>query len=66
MSRETFHRSSTRLKGYDYTQPGGYFVTMRAHNGECVLGDITDGKMVLNAFGKIMDSERNYFFAFLT
>jgi len=28
-------RRSIRLKGYDYTQPGAYFVTIVAHQREC-------------------------------
>ncbi|MBN1453718.1 MAG: hypothetical protein JW963_22080 [Anaerolineales bacterium] len=33
------HRRSIRLKGYDYTQPGAYFVTICTKNRECVLDD---------------------------
>lgn len=28
------HRRSIRLKGYDYTQPGAYFVTVCTHQRE--------------------------------
>lgn len=34
------HRRSTRLKGYDYTQVGAYFVTICAHKRECLFDDI--------------------------
>jgi putative transposase len=57
MSREKLHRRSIRLKGYDYTRPGGYFVTIRTQNGIREFGDIVNGKMVLNASGKIVESE---------
>jgi REP element-mobilizing transposase RayT len=57
MSREKLHRRSIRLNGYDYTQPGGYFVTIRTQDGECLFGDVADGKMVMNAFGKIVDHQ---------
>jgi len=51
------HRRSIRLKGYDYSQSGAYFVTVCTHNRECLLGEITDGEMVLNEFGKIVADE---------
>jgi len=45
------------LKGYDYSQPGAYFVTIVAWHRECLFGDVVDGEVVLNEFGKIV-SER--------
>ncbi len=33
------HRRSIRLRGYDYTQAGAYFVTLLAHNRECLFGE---------------------------
>jgi REP-associated tyrosine transposase len=33
------HRRSIRLKGYDYTSPGAYFVTICTQGRECVLDD---------------------------
>lgn len=51
------HRRSIRLKGYDYTQAGAYFVTICTHNRECLFGDVEDGKMILNTFGKIVDHQ---------
>jgi hypothetical protein len=39
------HRRSIRLKGYDYAQPGAYFITICVQNRECVLGEIIDGEM---------------------
>ena len=55
--REKYHRRSIRLKGYDYSQPGAYFVTICAHNKKCVLGEIVDGNMDLNEFGKVVEKE---------
>ena len=46
------HRKSTRLKGYDYTQAGLYFITICVKNRECLFGNITNGKMLLNDSGK--------------
>jgi REP element-mobilizing transposase RayT len=49
------HRRSIRLKGYDYSQPGAYYVTIVVQNRECLFGDVNDGKMKLNTFGQIME-----------
>ena len=49
------HRKSIRLKDYDYSTPGAYFVTIFTKNRECLLGDIVNGKMELNNAGKIIN-----------
>ncbi len=51
------HRRSIRLRGYDYTQPGAYFVTICTHNREPLFGQVEDGRMALNAFGRIVWEE---------
>jgi len=51
---EKHHRKSIRLKGYDYTSEGIYFVTVCTYNKECILGNISNGKMLLNKFGEIV------------
>jgi REP element-mobilizing transposase RayT len=33
------HRRSIRLPGYDYAQPGAYFVTICTDDGECLFDD---------------------------
>ena len=48
------HRRSIRLKGYDYTQTGAYFVTICAYQWECLFGDVRDGEMVLSEYGRIV------------
>ena len=48
------HRRSIRLKGYDYTQPGAYFITICTHGRECLFGEIIDGEMHLNEAGQIV------------
>ncbi len=48
------HRRSIRLKGYDYSQADAYFVTIVAWQREMLFGEIVDGEMVLNDFGKIV------------
>lgn len=47
------HRRSIRLKDYDYSQAGAYFVTICTHNRECLFGQITKGDMQLNDMGNI-------------
>ena len=49
-------RNSNRLQNYDYSQKGYYFVTICTKNRECLLGEISDGKMYLSAIGKIAEN----------
>jgi len=46
-------RRLTRLKDYNYSQSGYYFVTICTKNREQCFGKIEDEKMVLNNYGKI-------------
>ena len=41
-------RKSLRLKHYDYTQNGFYFITICIQNKTCLLGEIIDKNMILN------------------
>jgi putative transposase len=49
------HRRSIRLKGYDYTQAGAYFITMVTHQREPLFGEIVDREMRLSPMGRIAD-----------
>ncbi|MCD6596332.1 MAG: transposase [Bacteroidales bacterium] len=51
------HRRSIRLKGYDYSRPGTYFVTLCVHERKCLFGDIIDEKICLNEYGEIVQTE---------
>jgi len=51
------HRRSIRLKGYDYSQPGVYFVTIVTKNRAYLFGEIVDDEMRLNRAGQIAQSE---------
>ena len=44
-------RRSIRLKGYDYSAPGAYFITICTHQRQCLFGSIVAGQMKLNATG---------------
>lgn len=48
------HRRSVRLKGYDYSSEGAYYVTVVAHGRECLFGEIVDGEMHLSKYGEII------------
>lgn len=52
----TLQRKSIRLKGYDYTTEGAYFITIVTCNRESLFGEIHDGEMVLNDYGRIVES----------
>ena len=45
------HRS-IRLKGRDYSSPGLYFVTICAHDKQCVFGRIVGGQVQLSSLGQ--------------
>ncbi len=51
------HRRSIRLKGYDYSQAGAYFITICTKDRQCLFGKITNGEMILNHYGKIANDE---------
>ena len=47
-------RRSIRLQGYDYTQPGAYFITSCSWQRQCLFGDINNGKMQLSRSGEVV------------
>ena len=47
------NRQSHRLSGYDYTQPGAYFVTICTHARVTLFGEIICDAMRLNEYGHI-------------
>jgi len=51
------HHKSIRLAGYDYSQPGAYFVTLVTAKRSCLFGEIVDDEMILNAIGEIVCEE---------
>jgi REP element-mobilizing transposase RayT len=52
---EIHRRRSIRLKGYEYSRPGTYFVTICTRDRECLFGNVSDGQMVLNNAGRIIE-----------
>ena len=59
MSRtiRTFHRRSTRLKGYNYAKAGRYYVTLNCIGKEFTFGEVIKEHMYLNEFGLIASNE---------
>ena len=53
------HRHSIRLRGFDYSKPGAYFVTMCTQHRQRLFGKIIDGKMILNDAGKMIEKYWN-------
>lgn len=51
------HRRSIRLKGYDYSADGLYFITICTKDRNHYFGHIVDGKMVLSEKGVIVKNE---------
>lgn len=50
------NRQNLRLKGFDYTVPGYYFVTVCARDRREVFGAVINGRAVLNACGQVADA----------
>jgi REP element-mobilizing transposase RayT len=56
-----YHRRSIRLKGYDYSQAGLYFISICTQNKKCIFGEIIDDGndimvCVLNEYGRIVEN----------
>lgn len=47
-------RKHNRLKGFDYSSSGWYFVTICTKNREIFFGEVINRKMVLNDYGRIV------------
>lgn len=56
---DRWHRRSIRLAGYDYAQPGAYFVTICTQGRECSLGKARDGSVDLSHHGEIVQRAWN-------
>jgi putative transposase len=49
-------RRSIRLKGYDYTQAGAYFITLCSYRRVSLFGEISDEEMHSNEFGRRVEA----------
>lgn len=48
------HRRSIWLKQYDYSEPGGYFITICTQDWKCLFGTVMEEQMRLNAAGEMV------------
>src|SRR5690606_14866409 len=51
------HRRSIRLKGYDYSQAGLYFITICCQDRICRFGHIENSEMIINELGMVAYNE---------
>ncbi len=51
------HRRSIRLKDYDYSQSGLYFITICIHHNINLLGEVINGKMALSCIGQMIEKQ---------
>jgi REP element-mobilizing transposase RayT len=52
-------RKSLRLRSYDYSGTGMYFVIVCTHDRKCLFGDVIEGQMRLNDAGRMIDQGWN-------
>ena len=50
------HRRSMRLKNYDYSRKGLYFITICTQNRVCFFGDVKNDEIILNGAGKTVET----------
>ena len=55
MSHPDRDRKLPRLRDFDYSADGAYFITICTHQRENIFGVIENGKMILNELGKIAE-----------
>ncbi|MFD1605191.1 transposase [Flavobacterium artemisiae] len=68
--KEKYKIDSSRLKDWDYSSQGIYFITIVTQNRKCIFGSIENDKMILNKNGQIVETEllksikirKNWFF----
>ncbi len=67
MKNELPKRKRTRLRHYDYSAPGAYFVTVCTHNRRCILSNIVVGEglcalpqNILTPIGKEIEKSIEY------
>ena len=57
--KNKYRVESVRLRNWDYSANGFYFVTICTHKRECFLGKIVNGSMILSETGKIVSQKWN-------
>jgi len=57
MQKKKQLRKQNRLNAYDYSQNGMYFVTICTKGRKEYFGEIKDGEMILNNYGKVVEEK---------
>jgi putative transposase len=52
----THRRRTIRIRDYDYTQGGAYFITICTRDRECLWGKVINGMIQLNEMGRLVES----------
>jgi len=52
-------RRSLRLKDYDYSQEGAYFMTVCVQDRRCLFGEVIDGAVLTSPIGQIVQQAWN-------
>jgi len=55
MPFQLWRRKNPRLKGYDNSQEGAYFITLCVQGRQCLFGSIVDGAMKLKPAGYMLE-----------
>ncbi len=54
MDSPSHRRRSLRLRNYDYSQSGAYFITVCTHNRAALFGQVVESQMRTNAAGDML------------
>ncbi len=49
-------RKALRIRGYDYSQPGAYYITIVTQGREALFGEVVDDAVQLNEAGRMIDA----------
>lgn len=55
--KKPYKSKKYRLEGWNYSDPGSYFITLVTFQRECIFGGIKDQKMFLSPIGEIIKEE---------
>ena len=55
--KNKYRIESNRMRYWDYSSAGRYFITICVQNRECIFGEIENDKMILSEYGEIAKNE---------
>jgi len=56
LTNPTHVRRSIRVRDYDYSQSGAYFITLCTKDRKCLLGEVVNGMVELTEIGRLVES----------